>query len=84
MGEFSDAFARAMNAVYATFWSGMMKEPRFVIPFAAMGYRSKAAELQAILDDVPDDPACDRVVVDRWAAALGLTGAYHFNSYTTG
>jgi hypothetical protein len=72
----------AMNALYATFWAGMMKEPRFVIPFAAMGYRGKATGLQAILDDVPDDPASDRVLVDRWAAALGLTGAYHFNPYT--
>jgi len=72
----------AMNALYATFWSSMLKEPRFVIPFAAMGYRGKAAELQAILDDVPDEPASDRLLVERWAAALGLTGAYHFNPYS--
>lgn len=74
----------AMNAVFATFWSSALAEPRFVIPYAAMGYRGKAAELQAILNDVPDEPASDRVLVDRWAAALGLTGAYHFNPYSVG
>jgi hypothetical protein len=74
----------AMNALYATFWSGKMKEPRFVIPYTAMGYRGKAAELQAIVDDIPDDPASDRVLVERWAAVLGLAGAYHFNPYSVG
>ena len=72
----------AMNALYATAWADMMKEPRFVIPFVAMGYRGKAAELQSILADVPDDPTSDRVLVERWAEALGLAGAYHFNHYS--
>jgi hypothetical protein len=72
----------AMNALYATFWSGLLKEPRFVIPFVAMGYRGKAGELQAILDDVPDEPSSDRLLVERWAAAWGLTGACHFNHYS--
>ena len=71
-----------MNALFATFWSDMLKEPRFVIPFAAMGYRGKAAELQVILEEVSDEPTSDRVLVDRWAAALGLTGAYHFNPHS--
>ena len=74
----------AMNALFATFWSDMLNEPRFVIPFTAMGYRDKADELQAILDDVPDDPANDRELVDRWAKALGMAGAYHFNPYAVG
>jgi len=72
----------AMNAVYATFWSTMLMEPRLVIPFTAMGYRGKAGELRAILEDVPDEPSSDRVLVERWTEALGLTGAYHFNPYS--
>ena len=71
-----------MNALYVTVWADKLKEPRFVIPFLAMGYRDKATELQAILEDVPDDPASDRMLVDRWATTLGLTGAYHFNPYS--
>lgn len=54
-----------------------------MIPFVAMGYRDNAAELQAILNEVSDDPTSDRVLVDRWATALGLAGAYHFNPYSS-
>lgn len=72
----------AMNACHAAFWAKRLGEPRFVVPFAAMGYRGKAEELQGILDEVPDKPTSDRVLVDRWAESLGLSGAYHFNSYS--
>lgn len=71
-----------MNTCYASFWASKLEEPRFVIPFAAMGYRGKAAELQDILNEVSDEPTSDRILVERWAEALGLSGAYHFNDYS--
>lgn len=74
----------AMNACHASFWAKRLGEPRFVVPFAAMGYRGKAEELQAILDEVPDEPSSDQILVERWGDCLGLTGAYHFNHYSLG
>lgn len=72
-----------MNALYAEFWSGLLQEPRFNIPFVALGYRGKAAELRAVLDEIPDDAAMDRMLIERWAEILGLSGAFHFNTYST-
>ena len=72
-----------MNALYATFWSGLLEEPRFTIPFVALGYRGKAAELEAVLHEIPNEPPDDRMLVERWAEILGLSSAFHFNSYST-
>jgi len=63
-------------------WGEVLREPRLGIPFAAMGYRTKAAELQAILEEIPDSPASDRTLIEHWAESLGLTGAFHFNLYS--
>ena len=73
----------AMNALYATFWGEMLREPRFAIPFMAIGYRGKAAELSAILNEIPDEPTNDRMLIERWAAVLGLSGSFHFKPYAT-
>ena len=70
-----------MNALYAMIWGEVLQEPRLSIPFTAMGYQGKAGGLRAILDEIPDEPANDRTLIERWAAALGLTGAFHFNPY---
>ncbi len=72
-----------MNARYASFWSGLLGEPRFNIPFVALGYRGKAAELESVLQEIPDEPASDRMLVGRWAEIFGLSSAFHFNSYST-
>lgn len=71
-----------MNALYAKFWSELLTEPRFNIPFVALGYRGKAAELEAVLRDIPDEPANDRKLIERWAEILGLSSAFHFNIYS--
>ena len=72
-----------MNALYATFWGEMLREPRFAIPFVAVGYRSKAAELRTILNEIPDEPTNDRMLIERWAAVLGLSESFHFKPYAT-
>jgi hypothetical protein len=48
-----------------------------------MGYQGKAAELRAILDELPDEPSNDRIMIERWASVVGLSGSFHFKSYTT-
>lgn len=73
----------SMNALYATLWGERLHETRFVIPFVAMGYRGKAADLLAILDELSDQPANDRIMIERWASVVGLSGSFHFKPYTT-
>ena len=73
----------SMNALYATLWGVRLHETRFVIPFVAMGYRGKVSELRAVLDETPDDPVCDRMLIERWAPVVGLSGSFHFKPYTT-
>ena len=70
-----------LNALFATIWGEVLQEPRLTIPFTALGYRGRAAELRTILDEIPDEPTNDRTLIERWAATLGLTGAFHFNPY---
>lgn len=60
-----------------------MHETRFVIPFVAMGYRGKVAELRNVLDETPDDPASDRILIEGWAPVVGLSGSFHFKPYST-
>jgi hypothetical protein len=73
----------SMNALYATLWGERFHETRLVIPFVAMGYQGKAAELRAALDELPDEPLNDRILIERWALVVGLSGSFHFKPYTT-
>ncbi len=73
----------SMNALFATLWCERLHEPRFAIPFVAMGYRGKADELRAVLDELPDDPVNDRIMIELWAPIVGLEGSFHFKPYTT-
>jgi hypothetical protein len=70
-----------INAAYAAHWGGLLKDSRFQIPFKALGYEAKAAELLRVLDEVSDKPEADRALVSQWAECLGLTGAFHFQSH---
>jgi len=70
----------AMNAAYAERWGDVLGDRRFSIPYKALGYGAKAAELLAVLREVPDDPAADRILIERWAEILGLSGSFHFST----
>lgn len=71
-----------MNAAFALFWARLHNEPRFTIPFAALGYKDRAEKLLSVLDEVSAEPAGDRVLVSRWAELLGLDDAFHFKPAT--
>jgi hypothetical protein len=70
----------AMNAAFAIHWAGVHREPRYAIPFDALGYRDRAEELLSALEVVDDDPAHDRDLVICWAATLGLSFTFHFHT----
>lgn len=70
----------AMNAAFAIHWGGVLAEPRYAIPFDALGYRDRAEELLSALDVVDDDPAHDKDLVICWAAALELSFTFHFHT----
>ena len=69
----------AMNAAYAELWGGVLGDTRFSIPYKALGYGAKAAELLAVLREVPDEPTADRMLIERWADLIGLGGTFHFS-----
>lgn len=70
----------AMNAAFAIHWAGVHREPRYAIPFDALGYRDRAEELLSALEVVDDHPANDRDLVICWAATLDLGGSFHFHT----
>ncbi len=72
----------AMNAVFASFWAKELNEPRFNLPFVALGYRTRAEELAAVLDTVPDDPRSDRKLIEGWAGVLGLSDSIRFRLHS--
>jgi len=71
-----------MNAAYAVAWGEVLGEPRYTIPFKALGYGVKANELLEILKETPEDPRADRELIERWAKCLGLDGAFHFELHS--
>ena len=80
-GKFPKGIVEAntsMNAAFAIHWAGVWDEPRFTIPFIALGYKEPAEKLLAALSEFPADASGDRCLVERWAELVGLSGAFHF------
>ena len=71
-----------MNAAFAIAWSEVLRDPRFAVPYKALGYAGRAGELLASLQQIPDDPRSDRALIELWAKALGLNGAFHFEPHS--
>lgn len=80
-GKFPKGIVEAntsMNAAFAIHWAGVWDEPRFTIPFIALGYKEPAEKLLAALSRFPEDESGDRRLVAHWADLVGLSGAFHF------
>ena len=71
----------AMNAAFAEFWAGHLGDPRVSLPYKAAGFAKAGEELLRVLDEVADDAAADRQLIDRWSQQLGLTGWYQWLPY---
>jgi hypothetical protein len=69
----------SMNAAFATHWAGVLGEPRYTIPYTALGYGGIAGQLLAVLGEVPEDASGDHTLVARWGDILGLSQAFHFD-----
>ena len=71
----------AMNAAHALFADRLLGSERFGIPYVAAGLRGRGTDLLRSWDEVPSDPSHDRVLVDRWAAQLGLDSWYRWTPF---
>ena len=72
----------AMNAAFAKFWSEQLEEPRYLVPYSALGYGEIANRLCGVLADLADEPMTDRLLLESWAQILGLTDYFHFETHT--
>jgi len=63
--------SQCINAAYAAFWAEIYGNAELVAPYRPQ-YERRANDLLAIWRELPDDPAHDVALVDRWAGALGL------------
>lgn len=69
------------NAAQALHADRLLGVDRFSTPYRAAGALEQGQELLDIYDEVPADPRSDRSLMDRWAAACGMTGWYKWTPY---
>lgn len=70
-----------MSAAFAEFWARHYSDPSLSLPYKAAGFFKAGEELLKILDEVSDEPAADRDLVDAWGDHLSLSGWYRWVPY---
>jgi hypothetical protein len=70
-----------LNAAQALHADRLLGANRFTTPYRAAGALEHGQELLDIFDELPVDPSADRTMIDRWAAACGMTGWYEWTPY---
>ncbi|MCW5640972.1 MAG: DUF1772 domain-containing protein [Rhodoferax sp.] len=68
-------------AAYALFAERLSGQGAYTVPYGAAGVLTQGEQLMALWDSVPADAQHDCELVDRWAAAAGLTGWYNWVPY---
>jgi len=68
-------------AAYALFADRLLGKTGYAIPYRAAGVLGLGTELMSINDEMPNDAAHDRQLVDAWATAIGMTGWYAWIPY---
>jgi len=71
---------QAINAAFAMFWAEQLQDMQIAAPWLT-DYRREGIELLQALRDIPDVPAQDQHLVDRWADILKLTSWYAWVPY---
>ena len=71
---------QCISAAFALFWAAVYEKPDIKAPYR-LHYERCGNELLAIWRGLPDDPAHDVELVDRWADRLGLAGWYTWIPY---
>jgi hypothetical protein len=69
-----------ISAAFALFWATAYSQPDLQAPYR-LKYEKGGTQLLTIWRDLPDDPAHDVELVDRWADALGLGSWYTWAPY---
>jgi hypothetical protein len=69
------------NAAQALHADRLLGTDRFTTPYRAAGAIEQGQQLLDIFDELPADPSTDRTLIDRWAAACGMTGWYEWTPY---
>ena len=70
-----------MNAAFALFWSRTWNDPLLAMPYKSSGDLATGEKLLALSDEIPDEPASDKKLIDAWGGQVGLTGWYEFVLY---
>jgi len=63
----------SMNCAYALFADRLFGMPLYAVPYRSAGFIERGSKLLKLLDDLPGDPAHDRLLVDAWGEELGLS-----------
>ena len=70
-----------MNAGFALYWARAWGDPLLAVPYKSSGKLEIGEKLLSLLDEIPDDPANDKKLIDAWGSHVGLNGWYEFLSY---
>lgn len=70
----------ALNAAYATFAGGIVRDDGLILPYEATGFRAEGETLVAFLTEVPVSPSGDRTLVDLVGKHLGISDWYRFST----
>jgi hypothetical protein len=70
-----------MNAAFALFWSRTWNDPLLAVPYKSSGDLATGDKLLKLFDEIPNDPANDKKLIDAWGGNIGLTGWYEFVPY---
>ena len=70
-----------MDAAYALFAQRLLGLDAFTVAYEAAGAIATGESLLALSDESSREAVDDRLLVDSWAASLGMTGWYHWQTY---
>ena len=70
-----------MNAGFALYWSRAWNDPLLSVPYKSAGKLEIGGKLLALIDEIPDDPANDKNLIDAWGSQIELNGWYEFLPY---
>jgi hypothetical protein len=70
-----------MNAAFALFWSRTWNDSLLSMPYKSSGDLATGEKLLKLFDEIPNEPASDKKLIDAWGSHVGLTGWYEFLPY---
>lgn len=71
----------AMNAAFAAYWSRTWADPLMVVPYKTSANLADGQALLKLWDEISDDPANDRRLIEAWGHYLKLAGWYEVVPY---